>query len=45
MTAIVCKQLCKFFRQGDTVVKGLDHVDLEVAPGSFICLSGPSGSG
>ena len=26
-------------------IKALDHVTLEIEPGSFICLSGPSGSG
>jgi putative ABC transport system ATP-binding protein len=45
MTAITCKQLCKYFQQGDSVVKALDHLDLEIDRGSFICLSGPSGSG
>jgi putative ABC transport system ATP-binding protein len=45
MTTIVCKELCKYFQQGDTVIKGLDHVSLEVDEGSFVCLSGPSGSG
>jgi putative ABC transport system ATP-binding protein len=37
--------LCKFYQQGDAVIKGLDHVNLEIDQGSFICLSGPSGSG
>jgi putative ABC transport system ATP-binding protein len=45
MTAITCKELCKYFQQGDAVIKGLDHVTLDIAEGSFICLSGPSGSG
>ena len=45
MTTIVCKDLCKYFQQGDRVIKGLDHVSLEVEEGSFVCLSGPSGSG
>ena len=45
MTAISCKDLCKYFQQGDTVVKALDHVSLEIQQGEFICLSGPSGSG
>jgi len=45
MSAIVCNDLCKYYQQGDAVIKGLDHVSLEIEQGSFICLSGPSGSG
>jgi putative ABC transport system ATP-binding protein len=45
MTAIRCKNLCKYFKQGDTVIKALDHVSLNIEEGEFICLSGPSGSG
>lgn len=45
MSAISCTKLCKFYHQGDAVIKALDHVSLEIDQGSFICLSGPSGSG
>ena len=45
MTAIKCVELCKYFQQGDVVIKALDHVSLDIDEGSFICLSGPSGSG
>jgi len=45
MSAIICKELCKTFHQGDQVITGLDHVSLEIEKGSFTCLSGPSGSG
>ncbi len=45
MSAISCRDLCKYYQQGDAVIKGLDHVSLEIEQGSFICLSGPSGSG
>jgi putative ABC transport system ATP-binding protein len=45
MSAIICSDLCKYYQQGDAVIKALDHVSLEIAAGSFICLSGPSGSG
>jgi putative ABC transport system ATP-binding protein len=45
MTAIRCVELCKYFQQGDAVIKALDHVTLDIDEGSFICLSGPSGSG
>jgi len=37
--------LCKTYRQGEIEVKGLDHVDLEIAEGGFVCLSAPSGGG
>jgi len=37
--------LCKTYRQGEIEVKGLDHVDLEIAKGGFVCLSAPSGGG
>ena len=45
MSAISCIDLCKYYQQGDAIIKGLDHVNLEIDQGSFICLSGPSGSG
>ena len=45
MSAIICSDLCKYYQQGDAVIKALDHVSLEIAAASFICLSGPSGSG
>jgi putative ABC transport system ATP-binding protein len=45
MSAINCKDLCKYFQQGEAVIKGLDHVTLEIDRGAFVCLSGPSGSG
>ena len=45
MTGIKCEDLCKYYRQGDAVIKGLDHVSLDIDAGAFICLSGPSGSG
>jgi len=45
MAKIHCVDLCKTYRQGDAVIKALDHVTVEIEPGSFICLSGPSGSG
>jgi putative ABC transport system ATP-binding protein len=45
MAAIVCTDLCKYYQQGEAIIKGLDHVSLNIEQGSFICLSGPSGSG
>jgi len=45
MANIKCVDLCKTYRQGDAVIRALDHVTLEIEPGGFVCLSGPSGSG
>ena len=45
MTAVRCIDLCKTYRQGDQDIKALDHVDLEVTQGGFVCLSAPSGGG
>jgi putative ABC transport system ATP-binding protein len=45
MATIKCVDLCKYYQQGDAVIKALDHVSLDIVQGSFICLSGPSGSG
>jgi putative ABC transport system ATP-binding protein len=45
MSTIRCKQLCKTFKQGDEIITGLDHVDISIKKGEFVCLSGPSGSG
>ena len=45
MAEIKCVDLCKTYQQGDATIKALDHVTLDIEPGSFICLSGPSGSG
>jgi putative ABC transport system ATP-binding protein len=45
VSAIICKELCKTFHQGEQVITGLDHVSIEIKEGSFTCLSGPSGSG
>jgi putative ABC transport system ATP-binding protein len=45
MPAVRCVNVCKTYRQGDLEVKGLDHVDLEIEEGGFVCLSAPSGGG
>lgn len=45
MTSIICKNLCKTFRQGDEIITGLDNVSITIDRGDFVCLSGPSGSG
>jgi len=45
MPAVRCVDVCKTYWQGEVGVKGLDHVDLEVDEGGFVCLSAPSGGG
>ena len=45
MSSIRCIKLCKTFKQGDETITGLDHVDITIEKGEFLCLSGPSGSG
>ena len=45
MADIRCIELCKTYHQGDAVIRALDHVTLDIGPGSFICLMGPSASG
>jgi putative ABC transport system ATP-binding protein len=45
MESVRCIDLCKTYRQGDVEVTGLDHVNLEIREGGFVCLSAPSGGG
>ena len=45
MSAVRCIELCKTYRQGGLDVRALDHVDLEISEGGFVCLSAPSGGG
>jgi len=45
MTAVRCIELCKTYYQGDQAIKALDHVNLEIREGGFVCLSAPSGGG
>jgi putative ABC transport system ATP-binding protein len=45
MNSVRCIDLCKTYHQGDVEVRGLDHVDLEIGEGGFVCLSAPSGGG
>jgi putative ABC transport system ATP-binding protein len=42
---ITCKNLSKHFKSGETVVKALDNVDLEISRGEFLMIMGPSGCG
>ena len=45
MNAVRCIDLCKTYLQGEQKVKALDHVDIEIESGDFVCLSAPSGGG
>ncbi len=45
MKSVRCIDLCKTYHQGDVEVMGLDHVNLEIDQGGFVCLSAPSGGG
>ena len=39
------RDVVRRFRAGDTEVRALDEVSLEVWPGEFVAIMGPSGSG
>ena len=42
---ITTSNLCRRFQVGDSVVRALDHVDLQIDEGDFVAVMGPSGSG
>jgi putative ABC transport system ATP-binding protein len=37
--------IAKFFQRGQTTIRALDGIDLEIEAGEFVVLEGPSGSG
>ena len=39
------KDICRFYRSGDSEIRALDHVSLTVWPGEFVAVMGQSGSG
>jgi putative ABC transport system ATP-binding protein len=45
VSLIECRNLTREYRKGDTVIRPLDAVDLDVGRGEFLALMGPSGSG
>lgn len=45
MAVIYLKNVCKYYKMGEEVVKALDDVTLEIEKGSFTSIMGPSGSG
>ncbi len=44
-TAIRADQLCRHYRMGETMIRAVDGVTLEVRAGEFVALLGSSGSG
>ena len=44
-TVIELKNVCKFYRMGDNIVKAVDGASLEIKEGEFVAIMGPSGSG
>ena len=44
MSAVRCLDLCKTYKQGEHDIVGLDHVNLEIEEGGFVC-SGESPDG
>jgi putative ABC transport system ATP-binding protein len=45
MTLIQCRGLTREYRKGESVIRPLDGLDLDVPAGDFLALMGPSGSG
>ena len=45
MSLIRIRNLTKLYRMGDSVVRALDGVDLDIAAGEFVAITGASGSG
>jgi putative ABC transport system ATP-binding protein len=43
--AIRTNNLCRHYRMGETVIRAVDGVSLEVRSGEFVALLGSSGSG
>ena len=45
MSVLQLKDLRRIYRKGDTEVRALDGVSMNVEPGEFLAIVGPSGSG
>jgi len=44
-SAIHANHLCRYYRMGETVIRAVDDVSVEVGTGEFVALLGSSGSG
>ncbi|HDR00431.1 MAG TPA: ABC transporter ATP-binding protein [candidate division WOR-3 bacterium] len=44
-TGIAIRGLSKLFSTRDGEVRALENINLDIAPGSFVCLAGPTGCG
>jgi len=42
---IALKGVAKYYRMGESLVKALDGIDIEIEKGDFVAIMGPSGSG
>ena len=46
MSALIeFREVCKYYRMGDTTVKAADHISMAIARGEFVAIVGQSGSG
>ncbi|MEM1165990.1 MAG: ABC transporter ATP-binding protein [Planctomycetota bacterium] len=45
MSMIRCRMLTRVYRKGESIIRPLDELDLDVPRGDFLALMGPSGSG
>jgi|TARA_Y100000310_G_scaffold327912_1_gene395070 putative ABC transport system ATP-binding protein len=44
-TVILLKNVCKFYKMGENIVKAVDGIDMKIKKGEFVAIMGPSGSG
>ncbi len=42
---LVCRDVCKYYRTGETVIAAADHISLSIGSGEFCVIVGPSGAG
>ena len=45
MPLIVVKNLCRYYKLGETIVKANDNINFKIEKGEFIVILGPSGCG